>query len=56
MFNLLKKAVKSLFSFILDLIKLFIWFPLFAFIVRLNIRFFLKGEKDGKSMQKSLNR
>lgn len=55
MLNLLKKVVKSLFSFILDLIKLFVWFPLFAFIVRLNIRLFLKGEKNGKSMQKSFN-
>lgn len=55
MVNLLKKVVKSIFSFILDVIKLSIWFSLFAFIARLNIRLFLKGEKNGKSMQKNFN-
>lgn len=56
MLNLLKKAVKSLFSFILNLIKLFIWIPLFAFVVYLNIKFFLKGGKnDEKSLQKNFD-
>lgn len=56
MFNLLKKAAKFIFSFILNLIKLFVWFSLFAFIAYLNIRFFLKGERGGMSMQNNFNR
>lgn len=55
MLNLLKKVVELIFSFILNLIKLFIWFPLFTLIVSLNFRLFLKGEKNGKSVQKNFN-
>ena len=55
MLNLLKKAVKSIFSFILNIIKLFVWFSLFIFVLSLNIRFFLKGEKNEKSFQKNFS-
>ncbi len=55
MFNLLKKVVKSIFSFIFNLIRLFIWFILFAIVVYFSVRFFLKGEKNEKSFQKNLS-
>ena len=57
MLNLLKKALKSIFSFVLDVIKLSVWMSLFILVVFLNIKFCLKekGENNGKSAQKSPN-
>jgi len=57
MLNLLKKALKSIFSFVFDVIKLLAWMSLFVFVVFLNVKFFLKkkGENNGESAQKSSN-
>ena len=55
MLNLLKKALKSIFSFVLDVIKLSVWMSLFILVVFLNIKFCLKekGENMGDNAQKS---
>ncbi|KKR45961.1 MAG: hypothetical protein UT90_C0015G0010 [Parcubacteria group bacterium GW2011_GWA1_40_21] len=55
MLNFIKKAVRFIASFIFDVIKLFVWIPLFIFVAFVNVKFFLKekGENNGESAQKS---
>jgi len=57
MLNLLKKALKSIFSFVFDVIKLFVWMSLFILVILFNVKFCLKekGENNGESVQKNFN-
>jgi len=54
---MMKKATWFIFSFILNMMELFVWIFLFRFVVYLNVKFFLreKGENNGKS-EKNLSR